>query len=217
MADKTKKKTKKKDDAKAAPAAEAAPAPAPEPEPVPEKPPTPAETPKSSRSSRESRGSRKVKRTGSSVFSMFTQKQVAEFKEGFALIDHDKDGVIGKEDLTWIFDQVGKLVEESDVEAMLEEVPVPINFTQFLHLFAGRLSQGGTDDDDVIIKCVATFDNGQGKIDGERFRHALTVFCDKFTNKEVNEAFDHCFIDDKGRIDIESLINMLIGKEDEDD
>lgn len=58
------------------------------------------------------------------------------------MIDHDKDGVIGKEDLTWIFDQVGKMVEEKDVEAMLEEVPVPINFTQFLHLFAGRMSQG---------------------------------------------------------------------------
>lgn len=34
------------------------------------------------------------------------------------------------------------MVEEKDVEAMLEEVPVPLNFTQFLHLFAGRLSQG---------------------------------------------------------------------------
>ena len=62
---------------------EAAPPPPPEPEPEPEKPPTQAETPKSrdSGSSRASRGSRKVKRTGSSVFSMFTQKQVAEFKE----------------------------------------------------------------------------------------------------------------------------------------
>ena len=50
-----------------------------------------------------------------------------------------------------------------------------------------------------------------------RFRHALTTFCDKFTPKEVNEAFDHCFIDDKGRIDIESLINMLTGKGEEDD
>ena len=54
-----------------------------EPEPEPEKPPTPApSTPKESGSTRaSSRGSRKAKRAGSSVFSMFTQKQVAEFKE----------------------------------------------------------------------------------------------------------------------------------------
>ncbi|XP_033207668.1 myosin regulatory light chain 2-like [Belonocnema kinseyi] len=222
MADKIKKKTKKKEDPKAAAAAvaaEAAPPPAPEPEPEPEKAPTQAETPKSreSGSSRASRGSRKAKRTGSSVFSMFTQKQVAEFKEGFALIDHDKDGIIGKEDLAYIYDQVGKLVEEHELDAMLEEVGVPINFTQLLHLFAGRMSQGGTDDDDVVIKAFQTFDDGNGKIDGERFRHALTCFCEKFTPKECNEAFDHCFIDDKGRIDIESLINMLTGKGEEDD
>lgn len=71
-----KKKTKKKE--------EPAPPP-PEPEPAPpaeEKPPTPTGTPKESGSTRaSSRGSRKAKRTGSSVFSMFTQKQVAEFKE----------------------------------------------------------------------------------------------------------------------------------------
>ena len=58
------------------------------------------------------------------------------------MIDHDKDGIIGKEDLAFIFDQVGKLVNEKELDEMLEEVPVPINFTQLLHLFAGRLSQG---------------------------------------------------------------------------
>lgn len=58
------------------------------------------------------------------------------------MIDHDKDGIIGKEDLAFIYDQVGKLVEDQELEAMLEEVGVPINFTQMLHLFAARMSQG---------------------------------------------------------------------------
>ncbi|KAK1137076.1 hypothetical protein K0M31_001603 [Melipona bicolor] len=63
-----KKKTKKKEE--------------PAPPPAEEKPPTPTSIPKESGSTRaSSRGSRKAKRAGSSVFSMFTQKQVAEFKE----------------------------------------------------------------------------------------------------------------------------------------
>ena len=36
---------------------------------------------------------------------------------------------------------------------------------------------------------------------------------EKFSSKEINEAFDNFYIDDKGFIDIESLTNMLIGKD----
>lgn len=35
------------------------------------------------------------------------------------------------------------------------------------------------------------------------------TFGDKFSQKEVNEAYDMMYIDDKGRIDTESLIGMI--------
>lgn len=73
QADKEKKKKPKK---KEEPKQEEAPAPAPEPEPEAPKPPSQTASQRAS-----SRGSRKAKRSGSSVFSMFSQKQVAEFKE----------------------------------------------------------------------------------------------------------------------------------------
>lgn len=57
-------------------------------------------------------------------------------------MDHDKDGIIGKNDLSQTFDQVGKLVNEKELDAMLEEAPGPINFTQLLSLFAARMSGG---------------------------------------------------------------------------
>lgn len=66
QADKDKKVKKKK--AKEDAPAEEAPAPAPA-------------APSSGSERQSSRGSRKAKRTGSNVFSMFSQKQVAEFKE----------------------------------------------------------------------------------------------------------------------------------------
>jgi hypothetical protein len=72
QADKEKKKKKK---AKEEGAADAAPAPAAAPE--------PAAAAEPNRQS--SRGSRKAKRTGSNVFSMFSQRQVAEFKEASSL------------------------------------------------------------------------------------------------------------------------------------
>ncbi|XP_034936921.1 myosin regulatory light chain 2 isoform X3 [Chelonus insularis] len=211
MADKEKKKkTKKKEEA---PAAEAAPPP-PEPEPPKEKPKSPSATPTgSARAS--SRGSKRAKRAGSSVFSMFSQKQVAEFKEAFQMMDHDKDGIIGKEDLRQTFDSVGRLATDKELDDMLAECPGPINFTQLLTLFANRMS-GGSDEDQVVIDAFATFDKN-GKIDGDRLRHALMTYGDKFTAKEVNDAFDNMYIDDKGMIDTPSLIAMLTGAGDDED
>ncbi|XP_011298870.1 myosin regulatory light chain 2 isoform X2 [Fopius arisanus] len=214
MADKEKKKkTKKKEEAAPAAAAEAPP---PEPEPKKEepKPKSPSGTPTSSARA-SSRGSKRAKRAGSSVFSMFSQKQVAEFKEAFQLMDHDKDGVIGKEDLRQTFDSVGRLATDKELDDMLEEVPGPINFTQLLTLFANRMS-GGSDEDDVVIAAFQTFDVN-GKINGDRLRHALMTFGDKFTAKEVNDAFDNMYIDEKGMIDTPSLIDMLTGKGDDED
>ncbi|XP_011154223.1 myosin regulatory light chain 2 [Harpegnathos saltator] len=207
MADKEKKKkTKKKEEA-----------PAPEPEPAEEKPATPTGTPKESGSARaSSRGSRKAKRSGSSVFSMFSQKQVAEFKEAFQLMDADKDGIIGKNDLRAAFDSVGRLATDKELEEMLNEAPAPINFTQLLNLFAVRMSGSGADDDDVVINAFKTFDDN-GKIDGERLRHALMTWGDKFTPKEIDDAFDQMFIDDKGFIDTPSLIAMLTGTGEEEE
>ncbi|KAG5331152.1 MLR protein, partial [Acromyrmex charruanus] len=147
---------------------------------------------------------------------MFSQKQVAEFKEAFQLMDADKDGIIGKNDLRAAFDSVGRLATDKEIEEMLNEASAPINFTQLINLFAVRMSGSGADDDDVVINAFKTFDEN-GKIDGERLRHALVTWGDKFTPKEVNDAFDQMYIDDKGFIDTQSLIAMLTGTGEEEE
>jgi Ca2+-binding EF-hand superfamily protein len=42
---------------------------------------------------------RRAARQTSNVFAMFDQKQIAEFKEAFSMIDQNKDGFIDKQDL----------------------------------------------------------------------------------------------------------------------
>ena len=44
------------------------------------------------------------------------------------------------------------------------------------------------------------------------------TYGDKFTEKEINDAYDLMYMDDQGKIDTESLINMLLGTgEDEEE
>lgn len=182
--------------------------------PAPETPaaPTPSDS-GSQRGSTRGSSSRKAKKAPSSVFVLFSQKQIAEFKEAFQLMDNDKDGVIGKNDLRSTFDALGKLVSDKELDEMLGEAQGPLNFTQLLTLFANRMSGGGTDDDDVVINAFKAFDMN-GKIDGEKFRYALTHWgADKFSEDEVDDAFDQMIIDDKGFIDTSALISMLTGSE----
>lgn len=198
---KTKKKASSKDETPAdTPAAETPAA------------PTPSDS-GSQRGSTRGSSSRKAKKAPSSVFVLFSQKQIAEFKEAFQLMDNDKDGVIGKNDLRSTFDALGKLVSDKELDEMLGEASGPLNFTQLLTLFANRMSGGGTDDDDVVINAFKAFDNN-GRIDGEKFRYALTHWGqDKFSEDEVDDAFDQMIIDDKGYIDTAALIAMLTGSE----
>lgn len=174
----------------------------------------PPEEPKKASTS----GSKKqAKRTGSNVFSMFSQKQVAEFKEGFQLMDADKDGVLGKNDLRQTFDIVGRIASDKELDEMLSDAPGPISFTMLLNMFAERMS-GGSDDDDVVIAAFKAFDDS-GYIDTESLRQAMMTFGDKFSSKEVDDAYEQFAIDDKGRAETQSIISLLTAsaKEEEEE
>lgn len=79
-------------------------------------------------------------RSTSNVFAMFTQNQIAEFKEAFSFIDSDKDGIINKSDLAVTWDALGRLIKDDDLKQMLSEAPGPINFTMFLSIFGDRIA-----------------------------------------------------------------------------
>lgn len=67
---------------------------------------------------------KRATRSGSNVFAMFTQNQVAQFKEAFQFIDSDKDGIISKNDIRATFDALGRLVTDKELEEMASEAPV---------------------------------------------------------------------------------------------
>ncbi|XP_037083647.1 myosin regulatory light chain 2-like isoform X1 [Pollicipes pollicipes] len=203
--DKEKKKKKKKKETEEAPAAEPAPAPAPEPP-----APKPASTKRASGSKRSS------KKAGSSVFSCFSQQQVNEFKEGFQLMDADKDGILNKSDIRSSFDIIGRIVSDKEVDEMLNDAPGPINFTMLLSMFASRQS-GEADDDDVIVNAFKAFDDGDGTINSDGFRHSLMTWGEKFTAQEVDEAFEQFDIDDDGKIDLGGVLELLVGGKKEEE
>jgi len=200
MADeKEKKKRKKKKETEEA---DSAPAPAPEPA-----KPASAKRTSSKKSS---------KKKGSSVFSCFSQQQVNEFKEGFQMMDADKDGILNKSDIRSSFDIIGKIVSDKDLDEMLADASGPINFTMLLSMFASRQS-GEADDDDVIVAAFKAFDEGDGTINSDSFRHSLMTWGERFTPKEVDDAFEQFDIDDAGKIDLPGALELLVGGKKDDE
>ncbi|CAL4161974.1 unnamed protein product [Meganyctiphanes norvegica] len=163
--------------------------------------------PKGSKSS-----SKKAKKSGSNVFDMFTQGQVAEFKDGFAIMDRDRDGVLGKDDLRGVYDEIGRMANEDQLGEMLSEAPGPINFTTFLQMFAAKQS-GEVDGDDVVEKSFRAFEKESGTIDCENFRNMLMAFGDKFSTEEVDEcfkAFEDFIDEDTGLMDANELLQLFV-------
>ncbi|XP_037083650.1 myosin regulatory light chain 2-like [Pollicipes pollicipes] len=162
------------------------------------------------------KGSKKSsKKAGSSVFSSFTQQQVSEFKEGFAIMDADRDGILNKADIRNSFDIIGKIISEKELDEMLNDAPGPISFTMFVNMFAERQS-GPTDEDEVIIKAFKAFDRGDGKIDSEQFRGQLMSFGDKMKGKEVDDVMAEMEFDEENNIELDPLIEMIVGKTEEE-
>ena len=52
--------------------------------------------------------------------------------------------------------------------------------------------------------------NEEGYIDCDNFRHALMTWGDKFSAKEVDEAYANLPIDDDNMMDADELIGLLI-------
>jgi len=163
-----------------------------------------------------SHSKKKATRTTSNIFAMFTQNQIAEFKEAFQFIDSNKDGLIDKNDLRATFDSLGRLVPEDDLQSMLAEAPGPLNFTMFLSIFGERIM--GTDKEEIIKQAFESFDlENSGKVSEKDLRKALLTRGEKLNDTEVDSCFKEAPVDRQGKIEIDSYVKLICGSKNDDE
>merc|ERR1712132_29902 len=144
----------------------------------------------------------------------FSQEQIDMYKECFKLMDVDKDGTLSKNDLRAAFDNVGKLMDESELDSMLGEVGGSCTFDAMVKMFQEKMAGGSNDPDDLIVRAFKAYEvakEGQpGFIEAEMFRHALMNFGDKFTKAEVDDIFGEFEVDDDGFIESKAVIGLFV-------
>jgi len=166
--------------------------------------PTPAAS-KKKKAKKQARGG------GSNVFDQFSQKQVAEFKEGFQFMDRDKDGIIGRGDIRATADEVGISLTDQQIDQMVADCSADINFTQLINMFGQRQQGGASDEDEVVIAAFAAFADNAGLIDCDSIKTALMTYGDKYTAADMKNFFDLVPIEN-GKMPAKYCQDLLTGK-----
>merc|ERR1712088_848080 len=68
----------------------------------------------------------------------FSEEQLTMYKECFKLMDINKDGTLDKNDLRGAFDNVGKLMEENELDDMLGEIGGACTFDNMVKMFQSK-------------------------------------------------------------------------------
>ncbi|XP_052128514.1 myosin regulatory light chain 2-like [Frankliniella occidentalis] len=124
------------------------------------------------------------------------------------MMDYDKDGVLGKDDLRATFDWVGRPTTDKELNEMLSEADGPINLVNLLGMFAAHMS-GDAYDDQTVKNAISSFDK-KGKVDLELLRKRLTTEGDDpFNNDDLDTAYEALGVDDEGNVATSVLIEAL--------
>merc|ERR1711893_269412 len=151
----------------------------------------------------------------------FDEATLEMYKECFRLMDIDKDGVINKTDLRAAFDNVGRLVMDDELNAMLAEVGGPCNYDNMIKMFEAKMAGGTNDPDELVVNAFKAFDEEvEEKIKGqmvtrhilekENFIHILTAFGDKLTEDEIEDIFGEFEFDDNGDVMTKSVVDLFV-------
>lgn len=108
-----------------------------------------------------------------------------QFKESFHLLDKDQDGQISHADLQAMFTSLGQSKSNKEIEAMLAEIPKPLNFAAYFTAMSSLLADTSSRDD--LMGALMTFDeDDSGKISVKELKESLTSGRNALSEAEVD-------------------------------
>ena len=123
----------------------------------------------------------------------FTDEQVAEFKQAFALFDQDGNGYVTTDELGTVFSTLGQDLSEEELTEMINTVDADgdgtVDFEEFVELMEMRMNDN--DEEQDIIEVFKVFDkDGNGYITAAELRHVMTNLEEELSPEEVEEMIE---------------------------
>lgn len=143
----------------------------------------------------------------------FTEDQIAEFQEAFALFDNRNDGMISVGLLGNVLRALGQNPTEQEVKKCCNQFKNPderITFEVFLPILQAISKNRCTDQAEDFIEGLRHFDkDGSGYISSAELRHLLTTLGEKLTDDEVEQLLAGQE-DSQGNIHYEDFVRMVM-------
>ena len=139
------------------------------------------------------------------------EDKVAEYKESFDMFDRNKKGKITINDITKIMKNFGYPLSKDEAKKMVSSVDSSgdgeVDFEEFVMLMEKHIHNIG---DDPVLQAFRDFDkNDDGKITNHELKYILThIGENKFSEKEVDEFFKDCNLNENEELDYEDFIML---------
>ena len=143
------------------------------------------------------------------------------YSDCFEIMDINKDGVIDINDLRGAFDNVGVMMDDNELGAMMSEVQGDCNLENMIKMFEAKMAGGVNDPDDLVVNAFKAYDEEvEEKIKGvmvtrhildkENFTHILTAFGDKLSQDEIDDIYGEFEYDDNGDILTKTVVDLFV-------
>ncbi|PVU96667.1 hypothetical protein BB561_001035 [Smittium simulii] len=144
--------------------------------------------------------------------SSVSPKQLAEYKEAFALFDRTGEGKIPMTSVGTLLRALGRNPTETELKEMITDETATINFDEFLKLLEASESFSANSEASVkeFIQAFQVFDrDGSGFISAGELRYVLTSLGDRLTDAEVDDLLKGIETDAQDNINYQELVKTL--------
>ncbi|CAJ1378213.1 unnamed protein product [Effrenium voratum] len=141
----------------------------------------------------------------------FSQAQIEDYRDAFALFDKDQSGGIDPSELRALLKLVGHSPSKDELDAMIQELDKnesgAIEFNEFLYLMTKRERGSAAAD---VAEAFRIYDRDRtGYISVENLQFMLTRLGENFTDEEVSEMLQEADKDRDGKVTFKDFEQMM--------
>jgi len=141
-----------------------------------------------------------------------TPQQIAEFREAFALFDHDGNNTISAQEISRVFKSIGQDATDEQINDILNEYDVDKNgemdFDEFLQMMIAK-TKDSVDEKELQKQVKAAFKmfdvDGNGKIDVVELQTGMDKLGEHLTQDQAQDMMLEADKDGDGFIDEEEF------------
>ncbi|OAF70592.1 Splicing factor Prp8 [Intoshia linei] len=138
----------------------------------------------------------------------FSEEELSEIREAFALFDKDGDGSITVKELGIVMHALGQKPSEEELITMVAEVDVDgngeIDIEEFTYMLAKIMQQA--DSDKEIKDAFLLFDrDGDGYLNAKELKYVMNKLGDKITDEEADQMVKQADLDGDGKISFDDI------------